>query len=91
MDVYFGSAAKKILAEGKEYSTHIGHLEAALDEKMAKAYKLGAALRRLGRALAKQQSKKYNRHVIGIELHYLAFNLILGPEGKNSEEKGGKE
>lgn len=50
-------------------------VEAELDEATIKRFKLGPALKRLGRALAEQQKGK--RPAKGVEFHRIAFTYIL--------------
>ena len=54
-------------------------VEAQLTEDVIKTYSLGPALKRIGRALARQHDRrqKGSDEVIGVDLRSLGFNLLL--------------
>lgn len=54
------------------------NVEAELSDELVKDYRLHAALRRVGRALARQNSR-----AIGVKITGLSFSWILDPDKKD--------
>jgi hypothetical protein len=63
-----------------------GGMEAELSEDVIKAYSLGPALKRIGRALARKYFRRQTRdekdEVIGVKLRCLGFDLLLARKSK---------
>lgn len=61
-------------------------IEAQLTEDVIRTYSLGPALKRIGRALARQHDRrqKGNDEVIGVDLRHLGFNLLLAKKKNRS-------
>jgi hypothetical protein len=66
--------------DDERVSFTIGNMDAQLSDDVVKEYKLGPALKRIGKALAAQYNRSRvvgSNEIIGVKLNTLGFQLLL--------------
>jgi hypothetical protein len=79
--------------KGESTRFTIDTLEALITEDMVRTYSLGPALKRLGRALARQFDRRQvgSREVIGVDLKHVGFRLLLRGRAPRKRTESGQK